>query len=147
MGTDIDAKRDHWVKALGEHEGFTYETRWFDGSILIEVGGSRTWIKVYRGRIIDHLDHVPVFGYTVKLTGSPGAWEMLASGERTFSDLVTAGSRHLASYADPLIEGGGYRAPEIAIEGDGFAAGRLHVGLWHLAQSFAETFAPTPVSA
>ena len=142
MALDIGAKRDQWVKALGEHDGFIHETRWFDGSILVEVGTARTWLKVYRGRIIDHLDHVPVFGYTIKLSGSPEAWRMLAAGERTFTDQIMAGSRHLASYADPEAEGGGYRPPEIAVEGDGFAAGRLHIGLYHLAQSFIATFAP-----
>ena len=115
--------------ALNEHEDFVAESRWFDGSILIESGAERLWLKVYRGQVIDHLEFVPPFGYTFKLSGSPEAWRLLTSGERTFTDLATPGSRHCATVEEVEAGGGGYRPPEIAIEGNGIEAGRLHLAI------------------
>jgi hypothetical protein len=134
-------------EALNEHEEFAAESRWFDGSILLESGADRLWLKVYRGRVIDHLEFVPPFGYTFKLSGSPAAWRMLTSGERTFTDLATPGSRHCSSLEEVEAGGGGYRPPEIAIEGNGFEAGRLHLAILALTGVLTEVSAREAVAA
>ena len=115
--------------ALNADEEFALESRWFDGSIVLESGAERCWLKVYRGRVIDHLEFIPPFGYTFKLTASPDAWRMLVDGERTFTDLATPGSRHCDTLEEVAAGGGGYRPPELAIEGNGFEAGRLHLAI------------------
>lgn len=123
--------------ALNADEEFVLESRWFDGSILLECGAERCWLKVYRGRVIDRLEFVPAFGYTFKLVGSAAAWQLLASGERTFTDLATPGSRHCDTLEQFAAGGGGYRPPEIAIEGNGIEAGRLHLAILRLAAVLA----------
>ena len=107
---------------------------------MIEVDAQQLWLKIYRGQVIDAMELIPPFGTTISISGSTKAWEMLCSGERTFSDLVTAGSRHLKSYDDPLSEGGGLRPPEIAIGGNGFEAGRIHIALRDLCSVFASIY-------
>jgi hypothetical protein len=134
-------------EALNEHEEFVAESRWFDGSILLESGADRLWLKVYRGQVIDHLEFVPPFGYTFKLSGSPEAWRLLHSGERTFTDLATPGSRHCSSPEEVEAGGGGYRPPEIAIEGNGFEAGRLHLAILALTGVLTEVSAREAVAA
>jgi hypothetical protein len=146
MAVDVERHREQFVRALGDNEGFCQETRWFDGSILLEVGTQRIWLKIYRGKVIDQMDTIPPFGYTFRITGSEAAWDMLISGERMFTDLVAHGTRHLESWADPLSEGGGNRRPDIAIEGNQFEAGRLHTAIYHLTKSFAESFATAAVA-
>jgi hypothetical protein len=131
--------QQRFLEALGQDAEFEEEARWFDGSILVEVGGEVAWLKIYRGEVIDLLDFCPVFGYTFKLSGSADAWEMLGSGERTFTDLISAGSRHLDSVEEIEAAGGGYRPPELAIEGNGVEAGRMHIATMHLARCFART--------
>jgi hypothetical protein len=131
--------RDRFLEALAADPEFEAEARWFDGSILIGVDTEIVWLKVYRGKVIDVLEFVPVFGYTFKLSGSAAAWEMLGNGERTFTDLISAGSRHLGSVAAAEAAGGGYRPPELAIEGNGVEAGRMHIATMHLARAFAGT--------
>lgn|SRR5690606_4159590 len=111
--------------------------RWFDGSILVGRGAQALWLKIYRGKVIDTLEFTPVFGYTFKIAGSASAWEMLARDERTFSDLVSAGSRHQDSVEEMEAEGGAYRPPELAIEGNWVEVGRVYIGLIHLARCFA----------
>lgn len=133
-------RKDEFVGRLNDDEEFSSEMRWFDGSIAVTVGSEQLWLKIYRGQVIDSMDHTPVFGATIGLAGSEDAWSRVVSGELTFSDAVSAGSRHLASYADAEVEGGGYRTPEIQISGNGFEAGRVHVGLRRLVLLFAETY-------
>lgn len=140
MAIELLEKQDEFVKTLNEHVGFTTEMLWFDGSVAVVVGAETLWLKIYRGRVIDAMAYVPVFGATITLSGQPDAWAKLVSRELTFSDAVSAGSRHLESYADPDVEGGGYRPPEIAISGNGIEAGRVHAGLRRLCHSFATTY-------
>jgi hypothetical protein len=131
--------QERFLAALGEDSEFAAEARWFDGSILVEIGEERLWLKIYRGRVIDTLEFVPVFGYTFKISGSVTAWSMLGSGERTFTDLISAGSRYLDTVAEIEAAGAGYRPPELAIEGNGIEAGRMHIATMHLARRLAET--------
>jgi hypothetical protein len=123
------AFRERLADALNDDEQFTLESRWFDGSIVLEADDGLAWLKVYRGRVIDHLEYVPPFGYTFKVRGSSEAWRLLTSGERTFTDLATPGSRHCATVEEAHSGGGGYRPPELAIEGNGIEAGRLHLAI------------------
>ena len=132
--------------ALNADEEFAQETRWFDGSILLEAGGERCWLKVYRGAVIDQLEFVPPFGYTFKLAGSAAAWDLLVRGERTFTDLATPGSRHCETLEEFAAEGG-YRAPELVIEGNGIEAGRMHLAMLRLAAVLAAVAAPAVAGA
>ncbi|HZO07642.1 MAG TPA: hypothetical protein VFB52_14730, partial [Solirubrobacterales bacterium] len=61
------------------------------------------------------------------------------SGERTFTDLVSAGSRYAESIEEIEAGGGGYRPPLLAIEGNGVEAGRMHLATMYLARAFAQT--------
>ncbi|MBS1893858.1 MAG: hypothetical protein JST59_21380 [Actinobacteria bacterium] len=131
--------RDRFLEALAADPEFEAEARWFDGSILLGVGDQILWVKIYRGKAIDTLEFVPVFGYTFKLSGSDAAWEMLGNGERTYTDLISAGSRYLGTMEEIEAAGGGYRPPELAIEGNGVEAGRMHIATMHLAWALAST--------
>lgn len=130
--------RDRLRDALGQHEGFALETRWFDGSIVIEADESRCWLKVYRGRIIDTLDSVPPFGFTFKLRGSQRAWQDLISGARRLTDLLMPGRRNFEN--DPSLASADGSAPaRIAVEGNLFEATRIHEALYHLAECVARS--------
>lgn len=116
--------RGRLEQALNAHERFARHTRWFDGSILLECGAARCWIKVYRGRVIETLDHMPPLGYTFKLTGSETAWGYYLNDERKWPDLVTAGTRYFAS-PDDIAKADPMRPPEIRSEGNVLEAQRL----------------------
>jgi hypothetical protein len=130
--------RDRLRDALSCHEEFALETRWFDGSIVIEADEARCWLKVYRGRIIETLDSVPPFGFTFKLRGSRQAWEDLVSGERRLTDLLMPGRRRFEN--DPSLASADASAPpQIAIEGNLLEATRIHEALYHLAECVARS--------
>jgi hypothetical protein len=138
--------RDRFLEALAADPEFEAEARWFDGSILLATSDEQLWVKIYRGKAIDTLEFVPVFGYTFKLTATDAVWEMLGNGERTFTDLISAGSRHL-EIDEIEAAGGGYRPPDLAIEGNGVEAGRMHIATMHLARAFARTAVARGVAA
>src|SRR5262245_64544927 len=122
--------------ALTQHEGVALETRWFDGSIVVEADEARCWLKVYRGRIIETLGSVPPFGFTFKLRGSRQAWQELISGERRLADLMTPGHRRFENDAS-LATADAAAPSRIAIEGNLLEATRIHEALYHLAECVA----------
>lgn len=128
--------RERLASTLNEHEGFGLETRWFDGSILLEIDDRQCWLKVYRGRVLDALDHTPPFGFTFKLCGAAADWQSLVDGRRLFADLITPGRRDFKG--DPsLATADAAASPAIRIEGNRLEASRLHEALFHLAESVA----------
>jgi hypothetical protein len=130
--------RERLADALTHHEGFALETRWFDGSILVEADEARCWLKVYRGRIIETLGSVPPFGFTFKLRGSRQAWQELISGERRLAELITPGQRRFAN--DPSLATADGAAPSrIAIEGNLLEATRIYEALYHFAECVARS--------
>ena len=58
-----------------------------------EVGTDLLWLKIYKGKVIDHQPSVPPFGYTFKFSGSEASWKLLTSGQRLWSDLTYPGKR------------------------------------------------------
>ncbi|HEU0031152.1 MAG TPA: hypothetical protein VFQ53_11005 [Kofleriaceae bacterium] len=50
---------------------------WFDGAVLLELGESVAWLKIYAGRVIDVRDSAAVFGYTFALRGPAAVWQVL----------------------------------------------------------------------
>jgi len=147
MGINDPGFVERFLETLAADPEFEQEARWFDGSILVEVGAEPIWLKIYRGKVIDTLEFTPVFGYTFKLSGAPETWAMLGSGERTFTDLVSAGSRYAESIEEIEAGGGGYRPPLLAIEGNGVEAGRMHLATMYLARAFAKAAVESGVVA
>ena len=44
------ALQQRLVKALNANAVFVEQTRWFDGSVLLEVDADRLWLKIYNGK-------------------------------------------------------------------------------------------------
>ncbi len=116
--------RQRLVEAINSHERFIRQARWFDGSIMLECGDARCWLKVYRGRVLESFDHMPILGYTFKIVGSAQAWEYFITGERKWPDLVTPGTRYFDSPED-IARADPMRPPEIRSEGNVLEAQRL----------------------
>lgn len=116
--------RSALAEALHKHERFQRHTRWFDGSILLECGETRCWLKVYRGRILETFDHMPQLGYTFKILGTQQTWQRFVNGERKWPDLVTPGSRYFASPED-VARANPMQPPDIRSEGNVLEAQRL----------------------
>ena len=125
------ALQQKFVAALNANEAFVTQATVFDGAIQIEVDGDCLWLKIYKGKVIDHQAAPSMFGYTFKLAGPERAWRMLLSGERMWADLTFPGKRHFED--DPGLTRLGEMTSEIHIEGNLVEAGRLTEATFELA--------------
>jgi hypothetical protein len=125
------ALQQKFVAALNANEAFVTQATVFDGAIQIEVDGDCLWLKIYKGKVIDHQAAPSIFGYTFKLAGPERAWRLLLNGERMWADLTFPGKRHFED--DPGLTRVGEMTSEIHIEGNLVEAGRLTEATFELA--------------
>jgi hypothetical protein len=125
------AFEERFVAALNAHPVFNQQAQWFDGSVLLEVGSDLLWLKIYKGKVIDHQPAVPPFGYTFKFSGSEASWELLTSGQRLWADLTFPGKRYFDD--DPKLSSAGTPAVEIRTEGNLLEAARLTEAMFQMA--------------
>jgi len=129
------AFQDRFVSALNAHSGFNQQAQWFDGSVLLEVsleaGTDSLWLKVYKGKVIDHQPAPPPFGYTFKFSGSEASWKLLINGRRLWADLTFPGKRYFED--DPGLSAAGRLEVEIRTEGNLLEAGRLSEAMFQMA--------------
>ncbi len=119
------------VAALNANAAFALQAQVFDGAIQLEVDDDILWLKIYKGRVIDHQSQVSPFGYTFKLCGAESAWQLLLSGTRLWADLTFPGKRDFAD--DPGLTRLGEMTSLIRIEGNLIEAGRLTEATFELA--------------
>ncbi len=125
------AFQKRFVSALNAHPGFNEQALWFDGSVVIEVGTDLLWLKIYKGKVIDHQSAVPPFGFTFKFSGSEASWKLLTSGERLWANLTFPGKRYFDD--DPTLSTVGSPHVEIRTEGNLLEAGRLSEAMFQMA--------------
>jgi putative sterol carrier protein len=67
---------------LGRNENFSSSTKYFDGSIQLNIGEEKVWIKVFMGRVIFVTQEPPPFGYTFAIEGSQKEWRWALEGHK-----------------------------------------------------------------
>ena len=133
------ALQQRFVDALNVNAAFATQAAVFDGSIQIEVDNDCLWLKIYKGRVIDHQAAPSPFGYTFKLCGKETAWQLLISGARMWADLTFPGKRRFDD--DPGLERLGELSSDIHIEGNLLEAGRLTEATFELAYTLKSVLA------
>lgn len=80
--------------AIEQDEGFQLAMRYFDDSMLFQCEDTTTWLKVYRGEILEVLDHEPPLGSTFRLHAERPAWRRLftAPERNPFGEQLTTGA-------------------------------------------------------
>jgi len=122
---------ERFVAALGGNPAFALQARAFDGAIQLEEDDAVLWLKVYKGRVIDHQRQPSAFGYTFKFRGAASAWRALVDGSRTWADLTFPGKRDFSD--DPALTRVGEPSVAIRTEGNLLEAGRLTEACFELA--------------
>lgn len=80
--------------AIETDETFRTAMRYFDGAMLFEGDSTTAWLKVYRGDVIEVLDHEPPLGSTFRLSADEAAWRRLfgESERNPFGEQLTTGA-------------------------------------------------------
>lgn len=125
------------VLNVNSDERFNSATEWFDGSVLLDDGSARCWIKIYNGRIIDRRSHMPPLGYTFKISAPTEAWDELVAG-RPFTDLLMGGKRQFAS-SDDIVDGANMTPGIFALEGDLMTAFRVIEAIYLITDHYRAT--------
>ena len=133
------ALQQRLVDALNANVAFQTQAQAFDGAVQLEVDDDFLWLKIYKGRVIDHQAAPSVFGYTFKLRGPESAWRDLLSGKRLWADLTFPGKRDFSD--DPRLARVGEMSVAIATEGNLLEAGRLTEAMFELAYTLLKVAA------
>lgn len=112
------------IQALAEQcnrqPAFQRAAEWGDVKIVLAIGETRFWLKLYRGRVIDVMAYLPAsnpLGYDVIISGQTEAWrELLNSKTKSWAQLASG---------------------KIVIDGNLIEANRMHEALCILLESFA----------
>ncbi len=134
------ALQQRFIEALNASEEFNIQALAFDGSILLQVDADQLWLKIYKGKVIDHDQAAPVFGYTFKLSGTEASWNLLLEGKRRWADLTFPGTRYFDN--DPELKTVGQVHVDIATEGNLLEAARLTEAVFVLAYALRDVANP-----
>lgn len=112
------------IQALAEwcnrQPAFQRAAEWADVNVVLAIGDTRFWLKLYRGRVIDVMAYLPAtnpLGYDVIVSGQTEAWrELLNTTTKSWAQLASG---------------------KIVIDGNLIEANRMHEALCILLESFA----------
>lgn len=70
------------AELLARNENFVSSTKYFDGSIQLNLGKDKIWIKAFMGRVVLVTEEPPPFGFTFAIEGSPAEWRWALGGPK-----------------------------------------------------------------
>lgn len=82
------------VATLNDDPAFNAASRWSDVKVLLRFGDDGYWLKLYGGRIIDHMPYFPManpLGWDYAITASLATWQHLRDGTRALGHLMDRG--------------------------------------------------------
>ncbi len=84
-----------WIESLQEKcnsdTKFNRAAAWADTKLVLSIGPSRYYLKLYRGKIIDVMDYVPfsnALGYDILLQAEVDVWQKVLRKENPFLQLA-----------------------------------------------------------
>ena len=82
------------IETLNCSEKFSQASRWSDVKVLFSFGEQRYWLKLYGGKVIDHMEYYPManpLGWDYSITGSLDTWQALREGSLAAGYLLDTG--------------------------------------------------------
>jgi hypothetical protein len=87
-----------WMKALqkrcNRNAAFNMASLWSDVKMVFDFGGNRYWLKLYKGKIIDLMEYLPMtnaLGYDILVSGTTEAWKKLIERKELLGWLLHVG--------------------------------------------------------
>ncbi len=87
-----------WINAFQEkcntNKNFNKATAWADTKVVLVMGSSRFYLKLYRGKIIDVMDYQPfsnALGYDILLRAELDVWQKVLDKQNPFLQLAFLG--------------------------------------------------------
>jgi len=87
-----------WIRALQDKcngsADFNRASMWADTKIVLGIGDSRFYMKLYRGKIIDVMEYIPfsnALGYDIVLKATIEVWKKVIDKQNFFLQLAFLG--------------------------------------------------------
>ncbi len=87
----MNDKYKEWLASVSDAAGkdaeFAAGSEWLDTRLLVRIGATACWFKIYRGRIIDAMGYDTSgnrLGYDVVVAGSADAWKRIVRENSPF---------------------------------------------------------------
>jgi hypothetical protein len=82
------------VTTLNGDAAFNAASRWSDVKVQLRFGDEGYWLKLYGGKIIDHMPYFPLanpLGWDYSISASLATWQHLRDGSRALGHLLDRG--------------------------------------------------------
>ncbi|MGR8948494.1 MAG: hypothetical protein ACU84Q_10630 [Gammaproteobacteria bacterium] len=82
------------IDTLNHNEHFERASRWSDVKVLFAFGDQKYWLKLYGGKVIDHMEYYPManpLGWDYSISGSLETWQALRDGSLAAGYLLDTG--------------------------------------------------------
>ena len=82
------------VDQLNSNAAFDAASRWSDVKVVLGFGDQRYWLKLYGGKVIDHMEYYPManpLGWDYSISAPLKMWEALGDGARAQGHLLDTG--------------------------------------------------------
>lgn len=82
------------VATLNGDAAFAAASRWSDVKVLLRFGDEGYWLKLYGGKVIDHMRYFPManpLGWDYSISAPLETWQALREGRRALGHLLDRG--------------------------------------------------------
>jgi len=82
------------IGALNGDAAFNAASRWSDVKVLLRFGEEGYWLKLYGGKVIDHMAYFPManpLGWDYAISAPLDTWRSLRDGRRALGHLMDRG--------------------------------------------------------
>ena len=82
------------VLTLNDNAAFNAASRWSDVKVLLRFGDQGYWLKLYGGKVIDHMPYFPManpLGWDYAISAPLDTWQQLRDGQRALGHLLDRG--------------------------------------------------------
>ncbi|MEM7469475.1 MAG: hypothetical protein AAF387_21700 [Pseudomonadota bacterium] len=82
------------AERLNESTEFNRASQWSDVKVLIKFGDHQYWLKLYGGKVIDHMEYYPManpLGWDYSITATLETWQTLRGGSLAAGYLLDTG--------------------------------------------------------
>lgn len=82
------------ITTLNGDPAFNTASRWSDVKVLLRFGDQAYWLKLYGGKVIDHMVYFPManpLGWDYAISAPLETWQCLRDGQRALGHLLDRG--------------------------------------------------------
>ncbi len=82
------------IDNLNHNKDFEHASRWSDVKVLLRFGDQQYWLKLYGGKVIDHMEYYPManpLGWDYSISATLETWNALRDNSKAGGFLLDSG--------------------------------------------------------